>query len=163
MATAKPRAVKLQCPFCTTISTRGTGLSSHIRSQHPREYEKWTKNPGRIADAAVATSPGIVSGKTSSARRAKPLRVDVTAGTAGRPPAEPSVKVSSPAAKQGARDGGGDDTRRLVQKAYDQLSARKHSIEAELARIEALRAEHEAVTARVAALDQALKAFQQQS
>jgi hypothetical protein len=74
---------------------------------------------------------------------------------------KPSGKVSAPAVKQGPVDADGDDTRRLVQKAYDQLSARKQGIEAELARIEALRAEHEAVTARVAALDEALKAFQQ--
>jgi hypothetical protein len=34
-------------------------------------------------------------------------------------------------------------------------------IENELARIEGLRGEHEAVTAQVAALDQAIKAFRQ--
>jgi hypothetical protein len=42
----------------------------------------------------------------------------------------------------------------------EQISTRKQSIESELARIEGLRGEHEAVTAQVAALDQAMKAFQ---
>jgi hypothetical protein len=51
----------------------------------------------------------------------------------------------------------------LLQRAYEQLSTRKQSIEAELARIDGLRGEHEAVTAQVAALDQAMKAFHQQS
>jgi hypothetical protein len=50
----------------------------------------------------------------------------------------------------------------LLQKAYEQLSTRKQTIEGELARIEGLRGEHEVLTARVAALDQALKAFQHQ-
>jgi len=50
----------------------------------------------------------------------------------------------------------------LFQKAYEQLRARKQTIEAELARIEGLRGEHQAVTAQVAALDQAMKAFHHQ-
>jgi hypothetical protein len=40
--------------------------------------------------------------------------------------------------------------------------ARKQTIETDLVRIEGSRTEHEAVTAQVAALDQALKAFQHQ-
>jgi hypothetical protein len=51
------------------------------------------------------------------------------------------------------------DSLSLLQKAYEQLSTRKQSIEAELARIEGLRGEHESVTAQVAALEQAMKAF----
>jgi len=50
----------------------------------------------------------------------------------------------------------------LLQKAYEQLTARKQTIETALARIEGLRGEHEAVTAQVDALDQAMKAFQHQ-
>ena len=50
----------------------------------------------------------------------------------------------------------------LLQKAYEQLSTRKQTIESELARIEGLRCEHEAVTAQVAALDQAMKTFHHQ-
>jgi hypothetical protein len=50
----------------------------------------------------------------------------------------------------------------LLQKAHEQLSTRKQTIESELARIERLRGEHETVTAQVAALDQAMKAFQHQ-
>jgi prefoldin subunit 5 len=51
----------------------------------------------------------------------------------------------------------------MLQSAFEQLSTRKQSIEAELARIEGLRGEHEAVTAQVAALEQAMKSFQQPS
>ena len=47
----------------------------------------------------------------------------------------------------------------MLQSAFEQLSTRKQSIEAELARIEGLRSEHEAVSAQVAALDLAMKAF----
>jgi hypothetical protein len=48
----------------------------------------------------------------------------------------------------------------LLQSAFEQLSTRKQSIEAELVGIEGLRSEHEAVTAQVAALEQAMKSFQ---
>lgn len=151
----------LQCPFCTTISTRGTGLSSHVRSQHAREYGKWNKNPSKLADAAAAALPRKASAKTSLVDPVRPL-VDVTAKVTRGQRAQPSGNVSALAVQQGSRDPGGNDAHRLVQKAYDQLSARKQSIEAELARIEALRTEHETVTAQVAALDEAMKAFQQQ-
>jgi hypothetical protein len=50
----------------------------------------------------------------------------------------------------------------LLQKAYEQLSSRKQMIEGDLARIEGLRGEHETLTAQVAALDQAMKAFNHQ-
>ena len=53
----------------------------------------------------------------------------------------------------------GNEARNLVRKAYEQLSARKRSIEAELASIDALRSEHETVTAQVAALEEAMTAF----
>ena len=38
---------QLQCPFCPKISSRGTGLASHIRGAHPEEYSSWKK--GRTA------------------------------------------------------------------------------------------------------------------
>ena len=57
------------------------------------------------------------------------------------------------------RDKDGNEALSLLQKAYEQLSTRKQTIESELARIEGLGAEHEAVSAQVAALDQAMKAF----
>ena len=162
MPTAKAKPTKLQCPFCPTVSTRGTGLSSHIRSQHPREYGKWNKNPSRLTDAALAASPGKVSAKTSSVDSVQPLPVDV-GGEATRPRrAKLTDKVSSVDVEPGFHAGGANDARGLVQKAYDQLRARKESIEAELARIEALRAEHESVTAQVAALDEAMNAFKPQ-
>jgi hypothetical protein len=88
--------------------------------------------------------------------------VDVTAKATRGPRAQPSGRVSALAVQQGSRDAGSNDAHRLVQKAYDQLRARKQRIEAELARIEALRAEHETVTAQVVALDEAMKALQQQ-
>jgi hypothetical protein len=53
----------------------------------------------------------------------------------------------------------GNEAFSLLQKAFEQLSTRKQTIENELARIESLRGDYEAVTAQVAALDQALKAF----
>jgi len=48
---------KLKCPFRPTISTRGTGLSAHVRAQHSREYGKWNRNPNRLIEAAQAALP----------------------------------------------------------------------------------------------------------
>jgi hypothetical protein len=33
----------LQCPFCPKTSSRGTGLASHIRGTHPKQYKSWSK------------------------------------------------------------------------------------------------------------------------
>jgi prefoldin subunit 5 len=67
--------------------------------------------------------------------------------------------LPAPAPQTGDKDS--NEAFSLLQKAYEQLSTRKQSIENELARIEELRSEHEALTAQVAALDQAMKAFHQ--
>jgi hypothetical protein len=68
-------------------------------------------------------------------------------------------KTTRMAIEQRHRDGKNSEAGDLVRKAYEQLSARKRTIEAELARIDALRSEHETVTAQVAALDEAMTAF----
>jgi hypothetical protein len=79
-------------------------------------------------------------------------------------PVPPIQKQPKPSAPPAPRTDGNDvhESLSLLQKAYEQLSTRKQSIESELARIEGLRGEHEAVTAQVAALDLAMKAFQLQ-
>ena len=66
-----------------------------------------------------------------------------------------------PAPAPQVRDTDGNEALDLLQKAYERLSTRKQTIESELARIEGLRGEHEAGTAQVSALDQAIKAFRQ--
>jgi len=44
----------LQCPFCPKVSTRGTGLASHVRGAHPRQYASWKK--ARKSGASVGVS-----------------------------------------------------------------------------------------------------------
>jgi hypothetical protein len=162
MPAHKLRPQKLQCPFCSTISTRGTGLSSHVRAQHPREYGKWKKNPNRLLEAAAAASP-LPEPKRNrrlhtvrSPAMIEPEEVAVPA----QPVQEPLTRLAAPAPYTG--DNEVPEALTLLQKAYEQLSTRKQTIEGELARIEALRGEHEAVSAQVAALDQAMKAFHHQ-
>src|ERR1700736_145814 len=46
----------LQCPFCDTTSSRGTGLTAHIRLRHPKEYAKWIKDPNRLQAARTPAS-----------------------------------------------------------------------------------------------------------
>ena len=47
----------LQCPFCASTSTRGTGLTAHIRGRHPKEYSKWIKDPHRLQAARKGAAP----------------------------------------------------------------------------------------------------------
>ena len=162
MPAHKLRPQKLQCPFCPSISTRGTGLVAHVRAKHSREYGKWNKNPNRLREADAAASPQPEPGKN---RRLHPVRspapVKVAEATVPAPPIqEKPILSAARAPRTGEKNV--HDSLSLLQKAYEQLSTRKQSIENELARIEGLRAEHEAVAAQVAALDQAMKAFQHQ-
>jgi hypothetical protein len=46
---------KLQCPFCPKISTRGTGLASHIRGAHPAQYADWSKSRKGAVKGALKT------------------------------------------------------------------------------------------------------------
>ena len=162
MPAHKLKPQKLQCPFCSTISTRGTGLSAHVRAQHPREYGKWNKNPNRLLEAAAAASPQQEPKKNrrlptvQSPARVEPREVAVPA----QPIQEQPTRLAAPAPYTG--DNEVPEALNLLQKAHEQLSTRKQTIESELARIEGLRGEHEAVTAQVAALDQAMKTFHHQ-
>lgn len=153
---------KLQCPFCPAISMRGTGLSAHIRARHPREYGKWNKNPNRLLEAAATASPQPAPRKN---RRLHPVRspapIERDAATPTQSMQEQPIRLAAPVPPPGENDA--HEALTLLQRAYEQLSARKQLIEGELARIEGLRGEHEAITAQVAALDQAMKAFHQQS
>jgi hypothetical protein len=164
MPAHKLRPQKLQCPFCAAISARGTGLSAHVRARHSKEYGKWTRNPNRLIEAAAAAvSPQPEPAKN---RRLHPVRSPAPVGP--QDAAIPTQHIQEQPGRLAAPppNPGENDTHEaltLLQRAYEQLSTRKQLIEAELARIEGLRGEHEAVTAQVAALDQAMKAFHQQS
>ena len=57
----------LQCPFCPKTSSRGTGLASHIRGAHPKQYPGWSKarKGGQKAAAAQAMPAETASGGLS--------------------------------------------------------------------------------------------------
>ncbi len=161
MPAHKLRPQKLQCPFCPVIVTRGTGLSAHVRAKHPRQYGKWNKNPHRLLDADAAASPQQeVRQNRRSHPAPPPAPVKIVEAAVLAPPIQQEKPVLSEA--HAPRTGESDlhDSLSLLQKAYEQLSMRKQSIETELARIEGLRGDHEAVTAQAAAIEQAMKAFQ---
>src|SRR4051794_18731868 len=52
---------ELQCPFCEKTSSRGTGLASHIRGSHPKQYPGWKKSRGNAPRAQAAGSPARVA------------------------------------------------------------------------------------------------------
>src|ERR1700686_1472756 len=143
MSTHKLRSQKLQCPFCSTISTRGTGLVDNVRAKHPREYGRWNKNPNRLleADAAALRQP-----EARKNLRLHPVRSSASVEVAeAESPIKKQQKLSAkPVLPTGETDV--HEALSLLQKACEQLSTRKQSIESELARIEGLRGEHEILT-----------------
>jgi hypothetical protein len=52
----------LQCPFCPKTSSRGTGLASHIRGSHPKQYTTWTKDRKSGGAPVAAKSAPAESG-----------------------------------------------------------------------------------------------------
>jgi hypothetical protein len=56
----------LHCPFCPKVSTRGTGLASHIRGAHPKQYASW-KKARKSGSSVVVSAPAAASvGATGS-------------------------------------------------------------------------------------------------
>src|SRR5450759_67975 len=131
MPSPKAKPQKLQCPFCSTISVRGTGLSSHVRTQHPREYVKWNRNPNRLVEAAVSASAKNAPERSRPFRTVPPPSVDVTAETV-QPQEEPTTV---PATRLGDSNKDVNNAHDLLQRAYEHLRTRKQTIEIELARI----------------------------
>src|ERR1700680_3223246 len=95
---------KLQCPFCTALSIRGTGLSAHVRARHPREYGKWNKNPNRLLEAAAPPSP-----QPGKNRRLHPVRSTAPvelreAATPTQPILEQPIRLAAHAPQPGDND-----------------------------------------------------------
>jgi hypothetical protein len=152
---AKPKQQNLRCPFCEATSTRGTGLSAHVRARHPRQYKNWNRNPNRLVEAAdAAATPKAEPEKNRRVRHMPPAAL-----VEPRPDLVAPQKTQSPAAKPQHGEPNGNEALSLLQKVHDQLAARKDSIESEMARVEALRSEHESVVTQLAAIDQAMSAF----
>src|ERR1043166_9672778 len=112
MPTFNVKSHKLQCPFCSMVSTRGTGLSSHVRARHPREYGKWNKNPNRLLEAAAPPQP-----ESKRNRRLHPVRSPVPvkpgeAATPMQPLREKPKGLAAPAAP--AAQTGDNDAREAV-------------------------------------------------
>ena len=124
-----------QCPFCETTSSRPQGLAAHIRSGHPKQYQKWLKDPQRLAQAL----------KAGSATPSEKLKRPAT------PDPEPAEPTPAP--------GADNPTLELLNEAHRQLTARKRTIETELARFDELKKELEAIDAQMQSLEQTLSVF----
>ena len=129
-----------QCPFCETTSSRPQGLAAHIRYGHPKQYQKWLKDPQRLAQALKPVSATPPS---------KPLK---------RPPT-PVPEPTEPVEPRPA-PGADNPTLELLNEAHSQLSARKRTIESELARFDELKKELETIDAQMQSLEQTLSVFQ---
>jgi hypothetical protein len=51
----------LHCPFCPKTSSRGTGLASHIRGAHSKQYAAWSKARKTGQKPEVAAAKPVVS------------------------------------------------------------------------------------------------------
>jgi hypothetical protein len=120
------------CPFCGKRVSRGTALASHIRSAHSQQYAAWRKQGTSPAASVSAVSPTADSNQTVEA--------------------EPSTQ----------HIGGASSTlsaRNLLAQAYEQLLARKQSIEEQLSRFDDLRKEMETINAQVDSLRSTVDLF----
>src|ERR1041384_5011694 len=120
MPAHKRKPQKLQCPFCSSISMRGTGLSAHVRGQHAKKYAKWNKNPNRIIEAAAAASP---QEEPNAHRRIRSLRspapVEIVKAAAGPSRQQPRTL---PNGGQQTTQSDVNDALAMLQKAHEQLS-----------------------------------------
>jgi hypothetical protein len=131
---------EFRCPFCEQTSTRPQGLAAHIRIGHPKQYPKWIKTPTRLSDA---TKPAA----SKAAKQATETAVVPQAGSGKAPVLSPPAVEANPALN-------------LLKQAHAQLTLRKQSIEAELARFADLTKELEVVNAQIQALDKTLGVFE---
>jgi hypothetical protein len=150
-----PKQQNLHCPFCEATSTRGTGLSAHVRARHSKQYKNWNRNPDRLVEAANAAVAPKAKPETNLRVRGMPPAPVV------QPHPEPvhQERTQSPTPKPQLSTANGNEPLSMLQKVHGQLAARKDSIEAEIVRVEALRTEHESVVTQLAAIDQAMTAF----
>jgi hypothetical protein len=126
---------EFRCPFCEQTSTRPQGLAAHIRIGHPKQYPKWLKTPTRLSDAKQgAAVPKAAAPVTDT----------------------PQAGIDAPAPQAGETNPALD----LLKQAHAQLSHRKQSIEAELARLADLTKELEMVNTQIQALDKTLGVFE---
>jgi hypothetical protein len=129
----------LRCAFCEQTFSRSQGLAAHIRSRHPKQYQKWLKTPTRLADA----------------------KNDSVAPAANRP--EPPAELQEPMGEvrvSSYAEVHVNPALDLLKQAHSQLIERKQGIEAELARLSGLTKDLEAVNSQIQALDKALGAFE---
>jgi hypothetical protein len=138
-------------------------LSSHVRTQHPREYGKWNKNPNRLLEAAAAASAQKEPRKTSPPARPKAKekekkdnRMTAPASVLGTTPAS-TVSVVASVPMPGAVPNSG--AHEHLQTALQELTQRNQQIEADLARLEGLQAEKEIIRKQIDAVNAALQAF----
>jgi hypothetical protein len=130
---------ELHCPFCEQTSARSQGLAAHIRSRHPKQYPKWLKTPSRLAEAAKGAAAPEVA-KQPPEPSVQPQAVPAAAPVSAPPPANPALT--------------------LLKQAHTELTQRKQTIEAELARLAGLTKELETVNTQIQALDKTLGVFE---
>jgi hypothetical protein len=135
---------EFQCPFCEKTSPARQGIVAHIRLHHKKQYTKWIKNPNRLE--TLEPKPQA---------RTKTVKKQPT-------PPEPAAAVAEPtrAAEPVLSAPTGDGALGLLNQARQQLLDRKQTIEAELAKMEALRLELQQIDAQISSLDGTLGVFE---
>src|ERR1035438_3575596 len=98
-------------------STRGTGLSAHVRARHPNQYKSWNRNPNRFVEAASAA----VTAKAEPERNL-PVGVKPPAPVVQPHPEPVEQTAQSPAAQPQLSTANGNEALTLLQKAHDQLA-----------------------------------------
>jgi hypothetical protein len=101
----------------------------------------------------------LVQDVTGPSVPAPPVHVPQPLTQPARSLVVPATDAATPRQVLQNGENGVPDVLTLLRKAHEQLSTRQHRIEGELARMEQLRGEREAVALQAVALDQAIRAF----
>ena len=133
---ARPTQKKLRCPECGKTFTAPQGLSGHMRYIHG--FKKGTPAASNGSHQAAPPSNKVAE-------------VAAPAPAAAQPLSAPSPDASVSALRTGARE--------YLVAAVDILRKRDREIEDNILRLEALRAEKEAVGRELEAVNAALRTF----
>jgi len=115
----------LQCPFCPKTSSRGTGLASHIRGAHRKQYAGWSKarKSGGTVPVAIPKPAGGTSAFGDIVARLEHQRDAIDAAlTALREIGAVSMPSAAPGTESTA-DAKPKRKRQLTQKGRQRLIA----------------------------------------
>lgn len=154
---------KLECPHCGKKFAALSGLASHLHFVHPGK--KAGAQPKTAQSAAVAAKPDAGAGAHKCSHCGQSftaphrLAQHIQFRHAGKSPAKAAPAASTTASVSAIPAAPATTVQGHLASALQELTQRQRDIELQLARIDSLNAEKEAIGRQIDALNTALEAF----